>query len=177
VDREEQGMTESADVTLTGGCACGDLRYEVAGAPIYVNNCHCTLCQRQTGSTSVVNAFFEAEALTLLRGQTSRHLVQSGSGGDHAIMRCAQCGTAVWSVYPRLGELGFGLRVGTLDDPNALRPDAAIFTANKMDWVSLPAGIPAFETTYDPAKLLPPERYARLKALIERRAAQKAAQA
>lgn len=161
------------DAELSGGCACGAVRYVVRGAPIFVNNCHCTLCQKQTGSTSVVNAFYEARALRS-SGETMIHTVKAGSGGDHEIWRCASCGTALWSFYPRLGQLGLGLRVGTLDDASALAPDAVIFTASKMPWVSLPDGIPSFETTYNPAELLPPERFARLKALIDIRAAQKA---
>jgi hypothetical protein len=158
--------------TPEGGCACGAVRYRLNDEPIFVNNCHCTLCQRQTGSTSVVNAFVETEHLVQLSGETTRHIVKAGSGGDHMIVRCSTCGTAMWSFYPRLGELGAGVRAGTLDNPSAVTPDAAIFTGNKMKWVTLPEGIPAFETTYNPAELLPPERFARLKALIERRAAE-----
>lgn len=44
-----------------GGCGCGHVRYEAQGHAIFVSNCHCTQCQHQTGSTSVVNAFYEAE--------------------------------------------------------------------------------------------------------------------
>ena len=154
-----------------GGCGCGAVRYRVEGDPIFVNNCHCRLCQRQTGSTSVVNAFFESERITLLRGKLTDHAVKAGSGGPHVIRRCAECGSALWSHYPRLGSLGAGLRVGTLDDPGAFRPDAVIFTENKMPWVALPEGIPAFETVYNQFELLPPERVARLMALAERRKA------
>lgn len=156
----------------TGGCGCGALRYQVQGEPIYVNNCHCRQCQRQTGSTSVVNAFFETERLTLTSGETSRHIFKAGSGGPHYVIRCTQCGSAVWSHYPRVGELGLGLRVGTLDEPNVFQPDAAIFTEEAMNWVTLPAGIPHFRRTYDPSELLPAERFARLKALVQLRAAQ-----
>ncbi len=159
------------NVGLTGGCACGAVRYALGADPIFVNNCHCTLCQRQTGSTSVVNIFIEAEHLDQQGGETTRHVVKSGRGADHVIVRCAACGTAMWSFYPRLGTLGAGVRAGTLDDPGAVRPDAIIFTANRMPWVALPDDIPQFETTYDPAALLPPERFARLHALIQRCAA------
>ena len=162
---------------LTGGCACGAVRYRISVMPILVNNCHCTLCQKQTGSTSVVNAFFESDAITQLSGETTTHVATAGSGGDHVITRCASCGTALWSHYPRLGTLGAGVRAGTLDNPGAIKPDAAIFVADRMPWVTLPEGIPAFEATYIPAEVLPPERMARLTALIERRAAQRAAEA
>ncbi|MDE2303798.1 MAG: GFA family protein [Sphingomonadales bacterium] len=154
-----------------GGCTCGALRYRVSGEPIYVNNCHCRQCQNQTGSTSVVNAFFETGRLTLLSGSVREHEVKAGSGGPHRILRCAACGTAIWSHYPRAGRLGLGLRVGTLDDCAAFRPDAAIFVSERMPWVTLPEGIPAFERYYDPHVLIPAQRYARMEALLERRKA------
>ena len=141
------------------------------GEPIFVNNCHCRLCQRQTGSTSVVNAFFESEAVTLLEGALTEHEVTAGSGGLHIICRCSRCGSALWSHYPRLGRLGLGLRAGTLDDSGAFIPDAVIFTESRMPWVALPEGIPTFETVYNPFELLPPERIARLETMIERRKA------
>lgn len=154
-----------------GGCGCGHVRYQVAGDPIFTNNCHCRQCQHQTGSTSVVNAFFEAEAVTLLEGALSEHVVTAGSGGPHTICRCAECGAALWSYYPRLGRLGLGLRVGTLDDCAAFTPDAVIFTSERMPWVALPEGIAQFEKTYDFRELLPAARVARMDALIARRQA------
>src|SRR6187399_1383660 len=126
---EDITMTET---TRQGGCGCGHVRYQVEGEPIFVNNCHCRLCQQQTGSTSVVNAFFETERVTLLQGELRDHTVTAGGGGPHLIRRCAECGAALWSIYPRLGKLGTGLRVGTMDDPGAWRPDAVIFTESKM---------------------------------------------
>jgi len=159
------------EVIREGGCGCGKVRYRAIGEPIFVNNCHCRKCQQQTGSTSVVNAFYESERIELVDGELSEHVVTAGSGGPHVICRCAACGSALWSRYPRLGSLGLGLRVGTLDDPGSLTPDAVIFTESKMPWVALPDGIPAFETIYNPFELLPPERSARLQNLIDRRKA------
>ncbi|WP_404334159.1 GFA family protein [Sphingomonas sp. MMS12-HWE2-04] len=150
-------------IELTGGCACGAVRYRIEREPIFVNNCHCRLCQRQTGSTSVVNAFYEFDAIEQLSGDTLQQTVKAGSGGDHVIVRCSACGTALWSHYARLGTLGAGVRAGTLDEPGSLRPDAAIFVASRMPWVTLPEGIPHFDTSYDPSQLLPPERMARLR--------------
>lgn len=164
-------MQESSAAWLEGGCACGEVRYRVAADPILVNNCYCTRCQRQTGSTSVVNLFIESEKLELLAGETSSHVVKAGSGGPHEIVRCATCGTALWSFYPRLGRLGAGVRVATLDEPARIRPDAAIYTADRMPWVTLPEGVPQFEAAYDPAAVLPPDRLARMRALAERKRA------
>ena len=152
-----------------GGCGCGHVRYRVAGEPVFVNNCHCRQCQQQTGSTSVVNAFFEAERVTLRAGTLVENTVKAGSGGPHVINRCAECGSALWSFYPRLGRLGLGLRVGTLDDPGAFRPTAVIYTAEAMPWVSFPPDIPRFEANYNQAEVLPPGGRERMGALFRRR--------
>jgi len=89
-----------SDIKHEGGCACGALRYRVEGDPIFVNNCHCTLCQRQTGSTSVVNAFYETDRFELTSGELSINQVLAGSGKLQAIYRCSQCRTAIFSHYP-----------------------------------------------------------------------------
>src|SRR5438067_7980535 len=102
--------------TLEGGCGCGAVRYRLTDEPIFVNNCHCRLCQRQTGAGSAVNAFIESDRLELLEGRLTSHELKTGSGRTQVIMRCAECGTAVWSHYPRFGARGAAVRVGTLDD-------------------------------------------------------------
>jgi hypothetical protein len=157
-----------SDTHREGGCGCGSVRYRVRGEPIFTNNCHCTQCQRQTGSTSVVNAFFETERIEVLSGDLSENEVVAGSGGAHVIVRCKACGSALWSHYPRMGRKGAGLRVGTLDKPGAFTPDAVIYVAEKMPWVALPEGIPSFDTTYDFREVLPPERLERLRELSRR---------
>jgi hypothetical protein len=162
-------MSETMLETMReGGCGCGAVRYRVAGEPIFTNNCHCTQCQRQTGSTSVVNSFFERERIELLSGELAESTVTAGSGGPHVIVRCAACGAALWSHYPGMGRHGAGLRAGTLDDAASVTPDAVIFVAEKLPWVTLPEGIPAFATTYDFRKVLPPERLNRLRAVSAR---------
>jgi len=158
-----------AEQTCEGGCGCGSVRYQVRGEPIFTNNCHCTQCQHQTGSTSVVNAFFEMERITLLSGDVTESTFVAGSGGDHVVVRCKACGTALWSHYPRMGRKGAGVRVGTLDEAAAFKPDAVIYVSEKMPWVALPEGIPAFEKYYDFAEVIPPERLARLRDLGRRR--------
>ena len=158
-----------SDPIYSGGCACGSLRYEARGEPIFVNNCHCRLCQRQTGGTSVVNAFYESDRVDVTQGELSEYTLKGGSGGDHTIARCAQCGTAVFSYYPRFGRHGVGVRVGSFDDPTPFTPTAAVFTAYKMPWVTLPEGIPAFEEYYSPRELLSEEAFARLMALVEKK--------
>jgi hypothetical protein len=152
--------------TLEGGCGCGAVRYRLTDEPIFVNNCHCRLCQRQTGTGSAVNAFIEGDRLELLSGDLREHEFATGSGATQIVVRCATCGTPVWSHY-RLGRKAAAVRVGTLDDPSGVRPDAAIYVTDRPSWAPLPEGVPQFEGYYNPAELLPPERFARLKALLD----------
>ena len=151
---------------LEGGCACGAVRYRLLDTPIFVNNCHCRICQRQSGGGSAVNLFIETERLDHLSGELSAHDVLTGSGATQTIMRCVGCGTAVWSHYPRLGRAGAAIRAGTLDDPSAVRPDAAIFVADRPAWAPLPEGVPAFEQGYNQKEVLPPERWQRILAML-----------
>ncbi|MFT3968655.1 MAG: GFA family protein [Sphingobium sp.] len=166
-----------AGASLEGGCACGAVRYRVEGAPIFVNNCHCSLCQRQSGTGSVFNGLYESERVTLLSGELTGHEVLAGGGEMQEIRRCAACGTAVWSHYPRLGRFGTAVRLGTLDAPTAFRPDAAIYLSTKLPWVVLSDEIPQFQESYDFRAVLPPERLERLHALAARKKAVEAAAA
>jgi hypothetical protein len=153
--------------SLEGGCGCGAVRYRLSDRPYIVHNCHCRLCQRQTGTGSAVNAFIESDRLEHLSGALREDEFQTGSGASQIIVRCAQCATPLWSFYPRLGRKVAAVRVGTLDDPSAAPPDLAIFVADKPGWAPLPDGVRAFEQFYNPAEVYSPESLARLKAVLE----------
>jgi hypothetical protein len=139
---------------LEGGCSCGKVRYRMGVAPIVVHCCHCTLCQRQTGTAFVLNALIETDQLALLGAEPRRYDMPTESGRPHGIYRCADCAIAVWSEYGGNTGLRF-VRVGTLDVPAALPPDVHIFVRSKLPWVVLPPDARAFEVFYDPKTDLP----------------------
>jgi hypothetical protein len=156
-----------ASKTLEGGCGCGAVRYRLNDEPFIVHNCHCGLCQRQTGTGSAVNAFIESDRIELLSGELREYEFKTGSGQTQTVVRCATCATPMWSFYPRLGRKVAAVRVGTLDDPSAAPPDVAIFVEDKPEWAPLPEGIPAFPEFYsNPAEVYRPESLARLQALL-----------
>ena len=33
-----------------GGCACGAIRYQISGEPVFMNDCQCRDCQRRSGT-------------------------------------------------------------------------------------------------------------------------------
>jgi hypothetical protein len=149
--------------TLEGGCACGAVRYRLASAPMFVNCCHCTWCQRETGSAFVINAVIETDRLAVT-GETLAVATPSESGTGQIIHRCPACHVALWSHYGGRTKAAF-VRAGTLDKPNPIKPDAHIFTRSKLPWVSLDGGAPAFEVFYELDKQWPAESQARRKAL------------
>ena len=146
-----------------GGCSCGAVRYRVSGDPLFVHCCHCLNCQRQTGSTFVVNVLIEADRVELLAGDPQVVAVTRDDGSSQRIFRCASCQIAVYSDYG-WPELLF-VRAGTLDAPSAVTPDVHIYTRSKAPWVTLPDGAPAFEGYYDSRELWPAESLERVRAI------------
>jgi hypothetical protein len=149
--------------TPSGRCACGQVRYEFDGPPLFVHCCHCLDCQRQTGSAFVVNALIEASRVRVIAGEVAAVAVPTDSGRPHDIYRCRHCQTALWSDYGRRGVLLF-VRTGTLDEPAKIAPDVHIFTRSKLPWVTLPQDVPAFEVYYDQRALWPAASQDRLDA-------------
>ena len=162
------------DISREGGCGCGKVRYRVQGEPIMVHNCHCRQCQQQTGGTSVFNAFWESDAIIWIAGDFEEAELQGGSGRSHVIRRCSRCGMPVVSYYGRFERLMSGVRAATLDDPTSVTPDCAIFTEERLPWVTLPEGIPHFARFYDAREVLSADSVERLRVLVERRNAEEA---
>jgi hypothetical protein len=159
------GSEDAMDGGLEGGCACGAVRYRLDSAPMFVHCCHCRDCQRQTGSAFVLNALIETDRVAVLSGEPVPVAVPTDSGRPHRIFRCPACQTAVWSEYGGIAALRF-VRIGTLDDPSALRPDVHIYTRSKLPWVALPEGVPAFEAYYDSKRLWPAASLERRRAIL-----------
>lgn len=149
---------------LDGGCACGTVRYRLHGAPMFVHCCHCTDCQRESGSAFVLNALYEADRVERLAGGTEAIVTPSASGKGQTIHRCPECRIALWSHYAGADEAVAFVRVGTLDQAGALVPDVHIYTRSKLAWVMLPEGAPAMEGYYSPKQLWPEDSQHRWKA-------------
>jgi hypothetical protein len=154
---------------LEGGCTCRAVRYRMATKPLFVNCCHCSWCQRESGASFALNAMIESDRVELLQGEIELVDTPSLSGKGQKIARCTRCHVALWSHYSGAGEWVKFVRVGTLDTPGALPPDIHIFTATKQPWVVLPPGTPAVEAYYNRSDYWPAESIERLKALKTQR--------
>ena len=154
------------EVSLEGGCACGEVRYRRTRLPIYVHCCHCRWCQRESGASFALNAMIEADRVDVLSGEPEVVDTPSESGAGQKFSRCPACKVTLWSNYAGSGDGLHFVRVGSLDDPDRHPPDAHIFTASKQPWVVLPPDVPAFEAFYEREKVWPEERLARRRAAM-----------
>ena len=136
-------------MNLEGGCACGALRYKLTADPLIVHACHCRNCQRLTGSAFVTNIWIEKKFVETVSGVSKSFKLSGGSGNPHEVFFCDRCGTYLWSKYYAAPGDTVLLRVGTLDHPEAIKPDVHIFTRSKLPWLDLPKDVPAFESFYD----------------------------
>ena len=165
---EASALKPTPAYPLEGGCDCRAVRYRVLSAPLFVHCCHCRWCQRESGSAFALNAMIEAERVESLGEAPELVATPSESGAGQKIARCPHCRIAVWSHYAGAGPLVNFVRVGTLDDPDALPPDIHIFTSSKQPWLQLPPGAVAVPEYYDRAKYWPPDSLARAELLAPR---------
>ena len=83
-------MADQQGNVMEGGCTCGAVRYRLKARPLFVHCCHCTWCQRESGSAFAVNAFIEASQVELLKGKLTQTTLPSasGKGSDLLALRC-----------------------------------------------------------------------------------------
>lgn len=146
-----------------GGCACGAIRYKLTAAPLIVHACHCRDCQRLTGGAFATNIWIERGCVEIEHAKLRSVMLAGGTGKPHEVLSCPDCGTAIYSKYHAAPGDTVLLRAGTLDRPEAVKPDVHIFTRSKMPWFELPAGAPAFETFYKFPEPWPAESRERLR--------------
>jgi len=150
-------------MNLEGGCACGSIRYKLTAMPLIVHACHCRDCQRVTGGAFAINVWIERTFVEQLRGNPKSFMLEGGSGKDHEVYFCEQCGTYLWSRYQIAPGDALFVRAGTLDEPESVKPDVHIFTRSKLPWLDIPKDVPAFKTIYDIEKVWSAESKERLR--------------
>jgi hypothetical protein len=127
---------------LTAGCLCGGVRFEVRQPLGVANYCHCTRCQRRTGTASSPQVRVEPGSVTVLQGAdlVREHLPAAG----FAKAFCSRCGAALWSRDPDEDE-PFSVRLGAFDSDPGVRPSYHQFVAYAAPWEPLPDdGLPRY---------------------------------
>ena len=119
---------------LQGGCQCGKLRYEVAAPPLMLYACHCTNCQKQTGSAFVLSTAIVEPTFSFTKGAPAKFEWTSDAGNQRYGYFCGDCGGRIANGQnPTIGVLS--LRAGTFDDKSWVRPAAHIWVKSAQSWM------------------------------------------
>ena len=96
----------------------------------------------------MINLWIEARFVEAGPALPKSFMLSGGSGKPHEVFFCTTCGTTLWSKYHRTPGDALFVRAGTLDNPEAVKPDVHIFTRTKLPWLELPKDAPAFKSLY-----------------------------
>ena len=116
----------------------------MSGKPQITYACHCTLCQRQSGSAFGMTIVVAEEQFHIRKGVLTSHDRMGQNGRTLSRYFCSQCGTWIFNMPDR--PLGFrNIKPGTLDDASWVRPDVHLWTGSALPWVRIPDDVRRFE--------------------------------
>ena len=132
-------------VIREGGCLCGAVRFRAAGEPVRTMVCHCTFCQRLTGSTSYAESMYEIGAVEFRGEPPSQYSHRSDTSSRNVgVHFCSKCGTTVSLTFERWPEYR-AISRGAFDDPNSVSITSHIWTRSAQTGVVLPAATDCFQ--------------------------------
>jgi hypothetical protein len=130
IARSRTGMN-----TRIATCACGQLVAKCRGAPASVSLCYCLQCQRRTGSSFGLAAFFDRAAVEI-EGSAMTFLRSSEAGAEVRFHFCGTCGSTVYWEPRRKPEV-FAVAVGCFADPGFPPPSKSVYGEHQHPWVSV----------------------------------------
>lgn len=132
----------SPEAPLQGGCLCGAVRYEITSPLSVARYCHCTHCQRRTGTASSANGLVPRAGFRLLSGEEQVRSYRPPTGVPKLF--CATCGSALFSGDPSSDEQVV-VRLGTVDRDPGIRPQYRQFVESAAAWEHIPEdGLPRY---------------------------------
>jgi hypothetical protein len=138
------------ELPLTGGCLCGGVRYEVTEPLVSAGYCHCTRCQRRSGTAASAQARVLPGSLRIAAGENLLGTYDPGDGGFAKVF-CTRCGSALWSRHPTDSD-AVSVRLGTFDADPGIRPGYRQFVAYAAVWEPIPDdGLPRYPERRPPA--------------------------
>jgi hypothetical protein len=121
---------------------CGGVRFEVTEPLVSASYCHCTRCQRRTGTAASAQGRIAPGSLRITSGE---ELVREFlPPGGFAKVFCSACGSQLWSRHPEDASV-ISIRLGVVDGDPGIRPSYRQFVAYAVPWEPIPDdGLPRF---------------------------------
>lgn len=125
--------------TLTGGCLCGAVRYEIAakGVTHQPAHCHCSMCRRASGAVALTWLTCTPEAFAVTKGEMK--IYQSSAEARRGF--CGACGSPI-AFLPGNPPVEIDVTLGSLDDQDSLPADRNIWTFSRLPWLKLDEHLP-----------------------------------
>ena len=121
---------------------CGGVRFDVTEPPLSAGYCHCTRCQRRTGTAASVSARLAPGSLRITAGEDLIRAYEPPDG--FAKVFCSACGSALWSRHPQDPDV-ISVRLGAFDGDPGVRPSYRQYVAYAAPWEPIPDdGLPRF---------------------------------
>lgn len=128
---------------ISGSCLCGAVRYKSDAEPSGPVICHCTHCQKVSGSAFSLNVVVPASSVTW-EGQSPASYADKGESGKPILRKfCSKCGSSIAAEAEALPGLLI-IKAGTLDDRSWLKPNAHLWTSSAQPWVAIEPGATTF---------------------------------
>jgi len=121
---------------IKGSCLCGKVTYAAATDPVFAGVCHCTACQKGSGSAYASVIGVPTPSLTIT-GTTNRFDRIGDSGNPVHRDFCPNCGSSVALSADVMAGITM-LTVGTLDDPSWVKPAMQIYCDSALPWSRVP---------------------------------------
>ena len=128
-----------------GSCHCNNVTYEAEIDPQRAGICHCTDCQKLTGSAYRVSVPAVDGTFQLLTGRPSVYVKTGESGSRRAQAFCGGCGSPLY-VYDADHPKSYGLRVGCIEERAQLVPHKQKWCRSALPWTASLAGMERRET-------------------------------
>ena len=128
----------------TGGCACGAVRFEIAGEPLAMSHCQCRDCQRISGTGHGSYLVFNRADMKL-EGKTSQWGVIADSGNGKTREFCPTCGAPLHINFAAMPGI-VAVHAASLDEPERFDPQFITYRVRGLEWDSMDPGLKAFET-------------------------------
>jgi hypothetical protein len=120
---------------LTGGCGCGAVRFELSAPLVSAGYCHCTRCQRRTGTAAAASGSAEPGSFRVVQGEDRLRAWKPEGGFEKWF--CGDCGSALFSRNPE-DHSQVGVRLGAIDGDPGVRPAWHQFVAYAAPWEPIP---------------------------------------
>jgi hypothetical protein len=122
---------------LDGSCLCGKVTYSCDAEPVATAVCHCTDCQKQTGTSFSIIVGVPTDALRI-DGDSLASFTTVGTDTQQDVARrfCRECGSPIVSVADALPGVSF-IKAGTLNDTSWLEPQMHVWSDSAQPWIPL----------------------------------------